>query len=822
MWSIAVLTPVVLALCGLVALRLADSVRVAKEREMYRAVHEIIFTVDREITAAANVLTLLKHSNMLMSGNFEGFYRRAAAAAQAVGFDLVVFDVRRNEQLMNTAFPWGTTLATGLPISVSEPQRDSLRAGKLTLFDVFFGPLVSRYMVAVGVPVPGIEAVDYVLVAVLPLDRFADLLKALRLEEDWTVTIVDHKGTVVARSKDHEQFAGQPAASRDLIKPDLSFATIMGTNRENIPFAWTYGRSELTDWVVTVGIPQYVFRGPWYFALGALIIVGIVVVFGAVTMTIRTSRRFARSLGELQHAILVVKRDGEQLPPAPAWATSRDNISDMLAVAATELLAVEDRHQFVASAVDFGTWHWDLNDRKQVWSDRYREIIGFGREVEPKHATFLDRMHPEDRQVVEDAMDCGVSQGRGFDQEFRIIRADNGEERWIRARARIDCDETGRPFRVLGALTDITTRKRAEREVQDSAARLKALVETVSDGVVLIDRSGRVLLFNPACEQLFGYPADEVIGKNVKMLMPSPQRDEHDRYISEFLRTGKRKVIGHDREVQGRRQDGTEVPLLLSVGEVRRDGESLFVGILHDLTARKLAECERDELRRQLMRAQEDERLRLAHELHDEAGQVLAATMLELKRLESAMGASGGKVLRGLHSQLDRMGQSLHRVARELRPSSIDDLGLERALADYVAEWSERFGMTVDLQCVNVDFDILSSDLKTALYRICQEGLTNISKHAIGATGAAIIVDQVDDTLRLTIEDNGCGFDTDETVKQSGTRSVGGLGLAGMRERLALLGGELQIESSVGVGTTIFARIAIDEREAITWSAKRA
>jgi PAS domain S-box-containing protein len=142
----------------------------------------------------------------------------------------------------------------------------------------------------------------------------------------------------------------------------------------------------------------------------------------------------------------------------------------------------------------------------------------------------------------------------------------------------------------VGIIHDLTERERAQLALRESAARLKAVVDTAVDGVILINAQGCVLMFNPACERLFGYRADEVIGQNVKMLMPSPYRDEHDGYVESFRRTGERKIIGIGREVVGRRKDGSTFPMDLSVGEAKEAGESNFVGIIHDITDRKRTE----------------------------------------------------------------------------------------------------------------------------------------------------------------------------------------------------------------------------------------
>jgi PAS domain S-box-containing protein len=132
--------------------------------------------------------------------------------------------------------------------------------------------------------------------------------------------------------------------------------------------------------------------------------------------------------------------------------------------------------------------------------------------------------------------------------------------------------------------------RQAQQVSRESMARLTAVVETAVDGFILIDARGRILLFNPACERLFGYRADEVFHENVKMLMPPAYSLQHDDYIRNFLQTGERKIIGIGREVTGLRKDGSTFPMDLSVGEAKQDGESIFVGIIHDLTARKHTE----------------------------------------------------------------------------------------------------------------------------------------------------------------------------------------------------------------------------------------
>jgi signal transduction histidine kinase len=213
-------------------------------------------------------------------------------------------------------------------------------------------------------------------------------------------------------------------------------------------------------------------------------------------------------------------------------------------------------------------------------------------------------------------------------------------------------------------------------------------------------------------------------------------------------------------------------------------------------------------LRRHLSIAEERERLRLSYELHDQAGQGLIAAILELNEIDSLVYGPARERLHLVRKKMEELGKTLHRIAWELRPPSIDELGLRKALASYIADWGERCGTEVDFHCDDSNLDGVPSEIGTTVYRIVQEGLTNIVKHARGPSDVSVVIRRVGATLQVIIEDNGCGFDVSAMAAKPG--GYGGLGLDGMRGRLILIGGTLEIESAVGAGTTLFARIALD------------
>ena len=225
------------------------------------------------------------------------------------------------------------------------------------------------------------------------------------------------------------------------------------------------------------------------------------------------------------------------------------------------------------------------------------------------------------------------------------------------------------------------------------------------------------------------------------------------------------------------------------------------------LGERERAEAERNELLRQLAQAQEEERRRLSRELHDEVGQHLTALGLGLQAL-SDVAPPGSEVDRRaarLRALASTLGQELHALAVRLRPKALDDFGLEAALLSYADDWSRQCGIAVDVHA-RVEAERLPAALESALYRIAQEALTNVARHS-GATRASVVIERRDGHVHAIVEDDGRGFETGAPVAP--LSPAAGLGLLGIRERVALLGGRLEVESAPGGGTTLFVRIPI-------------
>lgn len=350
----------------------------------------------------------------------------------------------------------------------------------------------------------------------------------------------------------------------------------------------------------------------------------------------------------------------------------------------------------------------------------------------------------------------------------------------------------------------------AAAELRASAERSRFAVEAAEVGTWSTDLQTGERVWSARTRDLLGLPPDVAASREAMLERVHPDdRARLARLIDACIETGQR----FDVEFRIAETGDGPVRWVEAKGRVAHDADGrplVLHGIVLDVTGRKRAEQEHDALRRRLLRAQEAERLRLAQELHDETGQELAAAMLDLKAIEPLVAADGRARLHRLRGQLEAMGRDLHRVAWELRPASIDDLGLTRTLAEYVAGWSERTGIDADFHCRDPELDRVGDDVRTTLYRVLQEALTNVAKHAASATGVGVLVDRGAGLLQLTIEDDGCGFDAEQLLPTR-ERPGRGLGIAGMRERLSLVDGALEIESTAGRGTTVFARIRLTD-----------
>jgi len=341
-------------------------------------------------------------------------------------------------------------------------------------------------------------------------------------------------------------------------------------------------------------------------------------------------------------------------------------------------------------------------------------------------------------------------------------------------------------------------RRRAEELLRESGNRLQAILDTAVEGIITFTDRGLIESVNAAGVTLFGYAAAELIGQNVNVLMPAPCREAPDQNPAHHRDPGRPGIIGIGRETSGRRKDGSEFPIELAVSEIVLNGRRVFTGIVRDITERREAERAARELSGRLITAQEAERARLARELHDDITQRLARLAIDMGRVEGGLPvAEAGETIREIRGGLVDLSRDVHALSYRLHSSLLEDLGLAEALKAECERFTRQNGLPCELNLPELPRS-LPPETALGLFRVTQEALRNVLRHARAGT-VEVTLRRLDDGLQLAVHDNGAGFDP--TLK----RGRVSLGLAGMRERMHLLGGELDIESAPGHGTTVLA-----------------
>lgn len=381
------------------------------------------------------------------------------------------------------------------------------------------------------------------------------------------------------------------------------------------------------------------------------------------------------------------------------------------------------------------------------------------------------------------------------------ITHQSGDTRWMNQRNSPILDGSGKLIAIQAIVTDITERKQAEEMLWRQKNFIRQVIDTDPNLIFVKDAEGRFLLVNQAMADAYGKAPQELIGRNGAELYPN--KAEAGPYLEadrEVLATRHPVVLISPNSLGGKERWF----LTIKTPMVQPDGTVHVLGIAMDITERKLAEerlgesyKELEKLTTHLEAVREDEQKRIARELHDEMGGVLAALNMKV----SLMAAHPPTEMADLMTEVDTLAhlvtagiQAMRRTVAELRPSLLDEVGLTFAIERYVQEFEKNTGIECDLRLPEEELT-LDGNQSTAIFRIIQESLTNVAKHA-KASRVSIVLSEWDTSLVLTVRDNGKGFDLNAQQAKS-------FGLLGIRERAAMVGGKAQITSAAGKGTTV-------------------
>ncbi|MGZ5269681.1 MAG: PAS domain-containing sensor histidine kinase [Ramlibacter sp.] len=400
----------------------------------------------------------------------------------------------------------------------------------------------------------------------------------------------------------------------------------------------------------------------------------------------------------------------------------------------------------------------------------------------------------------------GVSSRRMSGSTVVYGRRATGEEFPVDASiSQLDTPE-GKLFTVI--LRDVTERVRAQHEQGRLAARLAGLLDSAMDGIITIDADQRIVMYNRAAERIFGWRQDEVMGRSLDVLLPERDRGRHGAHVRQFGATGvTSRRMGDGTVIHGLRRSGEEFPMDASISQLDSAEGKLYTVILRDVTDRVRAQHDLAVFASQASAIREQEKSRVARELHDELAQSLTAMKMDAIWLKDHLRAdpSGAAAkLDAMLAMLDASVAATRRIAADLRPLVLDDLGLVPAIEWLVQNFTSRSGVACTL---DADEEMeLGEPFATTVFRMVQESLANVAKHA-RATQVSVALLRTADAVRLEVRDDGIGFDT------SAPRKSASLGLAGLRERAQLARGSVEILSSPGQGTRVRAVIPIVQEQ---------
>lgn len=346
------------------------------------------------------------------------------------------------------------------------------------------------------------------------------------------------------------------------------------------------------------------------------------------------------------------------------------------------------------------------------------------------------------------------------------------------------------------------------RQYEQVRSHLAAIVESSDDAICSHAPDGTVLSWNASAERMFGYSAAEMIGQNISVIEPPDFAHESRRHTEALLRGEPTPTF----ETVRLAKDGHPVRVQISVSPIRGEARNVVAvaAIIRDITGRlRMEQALRDyteqlrRLSRQLFEVQEAERRRVARELHDRVGQNVTALNLNLNMIRAELPPDSlqkiGARLDDCETLLYSTGQLVRDVMADLRPPGLDQLGLVAALTEHARQVAARSGLSVTVSGTE-PAPRLPPETEITLFRIAQEALMNVAKHA-RATEVAVILEADPDKVIMTVSDNGCGFDAAAHLSRASTS----LGMVSMRERVEATGGRLRVESAPGRGTRVMA-----------------
>jgi len=467
------------------------------------------------------------------------------------------------------------------------------------------------------------------------------------------------------------------------------------------------------------------------------------------------------------------------------------------------------------SALPVGIFRTDADGKCVFVNDRWSRLTGLSLE-QAMDAGWSDALHPDDRDRVFSEWRDGAQSGTPFESEYRF-RQPNGRVVWVHGVASAIFDQDGAVIGHVGSVTDITARKATDDALRSSENWLRAVLDNVVDGIITINAVGTIQSVNPATLRIFGYDVEEIVGRNVNILMPEPHRTQHDGYLQSYLTTGHARVIGIGQEVEGRTKSGALFPMELMVTEALLSGERMFVGVIRDVSERKKVE-----------RAKSEFISTVSHELRTPLTAIRGSLSLvntgvlgelpdDVREMTEVAEESAIRLVRLINDILDIEKIGSGQLKLVLEPLVLADV-LKRTVVDN-RPYADQFGVGLTLAPPTEGIRV-SADADRLL-----QVFTNLASNAIkfSPKGEAVTIaasESSDGWVRVSVSDHGPGIPEEfrprifgrfaqADASDSKTKGGTGLGLSICKGLVERMGGRISFDSVPGRGTSFNVELPV-------------
>ncbi len=823
------------------------------ENETRQAARAVLQAIDQDVAGLQGKLQILGLSPALRSNDLSEFYRQAqeALATETLAAAIVLIDPT-GQQIINTLRPFGAELPkTGHPALI----RQTFQTGRMAVSDMYMGGAARHPFVALEVPVQRGGQVIYALDIGIHAERFSQILLQQKLPGDWIISLVDGQGVIVARTHFADRFVGQKARpdfrERSSAAQEGNFET---TTIEGVPAMVAYSRSPRTNWSIAIAVPRHRLEVELMRSIAELGLLILTLFCMSLGLAWYVGEKVARSVKALIAPAIALEAGKAMVVPRVHFREADEVVHAMAHTARLLELRTLELHERVAELrereadlanaqhiAQIASWHWDSATDIITASAQMSRILGH------QSMTFTQQdgtVYPHETwKQLEAAFQKSLQTGTGYDLELRALHG-NGSAIWVNSRGEAVHGADGEVVGLRGTVQDITDRKLIGESQRISDLALSA----ISQGVLITDADGRITSANSAFVSITGFQEAEILGRTCNFV----QGPLTDRGLLYLIRIAIKNASAFSGEIINYRKDGSTFWNELSISPVFGEEKQLthFIGIIRDITSRKadLAELERHHQNLEQLVLTRTEELAIARDAAEAANRAksdfLATMSHEIRTpLNAVLGVTGLLADSPLSSRQRDYVEKIKLSAMNLRTIIDDVLDFSKIEAGAIQLEQASFSLNTILRTIALSIGVglrdkhveavldVPCDIPDALIGDAmrlQQILLNLSSNAVKFTEEGSIVvsirclgrTETHITLEFSVRDTGIGIATGKLDSifegfvqgdSSISRLYGGSGLGlTIAARLAsLMGGQLQVDSSLGKGSEFRLRLPL-------------